>query len=90
MIVFSFNLIILYLFDLIFLDSLDATRPTQYLGRLLNHSRRGNCKTRVIGINNRPYLILEAARDIEVGEELLYDYGDRSPESLEAYPWLTL
>ena len=70
------------------LFSLDATKPTKYLGRLLNHSRRGNCKTKVVGIGNHPYMLLVAARDIKPGEELLYDYGDRSPESLSAYPWL--
>ena len=60
------------------------------MGRLLNHSRSGNCKTKVVGIGKRPYLILVAAKDIEAGEELLYDYGDRNKETLEAHPWLAL
>jgi len=38
----------------------------------------------------KPYLILVAARDICIGEELLYDYGDRSKEAIEAHPWLAL
>jgi len=33
---------------------------------------------------------VDTRRDIEPGEELLYDYGDRSKESLEAHPWLAL
>ena len=68
--------------------SIDATAESGKLGRLLNHSRRGNCMTKVIGMGNRPYLLLVAARDIKVGEELLYDYGDRDKASLEAHPWL--
>ena len=27
---------------------------------------------------------------VSEGEELLYDYGDRSKESLKAHPWLAL
>lgn len=70
---------------------IDATAESGKLGRLLNHSKtEGNCKTRVVGILDRPYLLLVAARDIKAGEELLYDYGDRSKESLDAHPWLAL
>ena len=36
----------------------------------------------------RPRLILVAKHDIEPGTELLYDYGDRSKESLAVHPWL--
>ena len=72
-------------------SSVDATKETDKLGRLLNHSKlNGNCVTKVIGIGSKPYLILVAARDIQVGEELLYDYGDRSKEAIEAHPWLAL
>ena len=70
--------------------SVDATAESGKLGRLLNHSRSGNCKTQVVGIGDRPYLILVAARDIVPDEELLYDYGDRNKETLEAHPWLAL
>lgn len=68
----------------------DATAESGRLGRLLNHSRQGNCATRVVDIDNRPYLILVAGQRIKSGEELLYDYGDRSKESLESHPWLAL
>ena len=70
--------------------SIDATAESGKLGRLLNHSRHGNCCTKVVNINNHPHLILVAAKDIESGVELLYDYGDRSKEALEAHPWLAL
>ena len=69
--------------------SVDATAESGLLGRLVNHSRlKFNCCTRVVELDDRPRLILVASRDISIGDELLYDYGDRSKESLEAYPWL--
>ena len=37
-----------------------------------------------------PRLILVAKHSINPGVELLYDYGDRSKESLKAHPWLAL
>jgi histone-lysine N-methyltransferase SETD8 len=71
--------------------SIDATSETGRLGRLVNHSRlTPNLQTKVLVFNGTPRLILVARRDIEPGEELLYDYGDRSKESLEAHPWLAL
>ncbi|KAH0625402.1 hypothetical protein JD844_014889 [Phrynosoma platyrhinos] len=66
----------------------DATKETNRLGRLINHSKCGNCQTKLHDINGIPHLILVASRDIKAGEELLYDYGDRSKASLEAHPWL--
>ncbi|KAL0979382.1 hypothetical protein UPYG_G00184350 [Umbra pygmaea] len=66
----------------------DATKESTRLGRLLNHSKTGNCQTRLHDIDGTPHLILVASRDIEAEEELLYDYGDRSKESISAHPWL--
>lgn len=66
----------------------DATRETRRLGRLINHSKSGNCQTKLHSIEGTPHLILVASRDIKLGEELLYDYGDRSREALAAHPWL--
>lgn len=67
---------------------IDATLESGKLGRLLNHGRKGNCYTKVVAIDDRPYLVLLAARHIKEGEELTYDYGDRSPGALESHPWL--
>ncbi|KAK3549618.1 hypothetical protein QTP86_005364 [Hemibagrus guttatus] len=64
----------------------DATKETDRLGRLINHSKNGNCQTKLHDINGIPHLILVASRDIEEGEELLYDYGDRSKASIAAHP----
>ncbi|OWF53893.1 N-lysine methyltransferase KMT5A-B-like [Mizuhopecten yessoensis] len=70
---------------------IDATAESGRLGRLINHSRTSaNCRTKLVEVNNTPYLTLVAARDISLGEELLYDYGDRSKTSVESHPWLKL
>ncbi|XP_026153069.1 N-lysine methyltransferase KMT5A-A-like isoform X2 [Mastacembelus armatus] len=66
----------------------DATKETGRKGRLINHSKNGNCQTKLHDINGVPHLILVASRDIDEGEELLYDYGDRSKASIAAHPWL--
>ncbi|XP_017269189.1 lysine methyltransferase 5Ab [Kryptolebias marmoratus] len=66
----------------------DATKETGRLGRLLNHSKSGNCQTRLHAIDGTPHLVLVASRDIDAEEELLYDYGDRSKDSISAHPWL--
>ncbi|XP_056323271.1 N-lysine methyltransferase KMT5A-A [Danio aesculapii] len=66
----------------------DATKESDRLGRLINHSKNGNCQTKLHAIAGKPHLILVASRDIQEGEELLYDYGDRSKSSIEAHPWL--
>jgi len=70
---------------------IDATSESGRYGRLLNHSRvTPNCVTKVVMLGDTPRLILVARHDIERGTELLYDYGDRSKESLQAHPWLAL
>ncbi|KAF3850786.1 hypothetical protein F7725_012558 [Dissostichus mawsoni] len=66
----------------------DATEETGRLGRLINHSKNGNCQTRLHAIDGSPHLILVASREIKEEEELLYDYGDRSKASVLAHPWL--
>ena len=40
-------------------------------------------------VENKPRVILEAARDILEGEEILYDYGERRGEVLNHLPWMT-
>lgn len=67
---------------------IDATAESGKLGRLVNHSRNGNLLTRTIPVDGKPRLVLIAKDDIKKGEEILYDYGDRSKESLKHHPWL--
>lgn len=69
--------------------SLDCTEDNGRLGRLLNHSKKSpNVQTSAIGVQGRPCLIFKALRDVEPGEELCYDYGDRSQRHIELFPWL--
>ncbi|EFO26147.2 hypothetical protein LOAG_02341 [Loa loa] len=67
----------------------DATDETPYKGRLINHSViKPNLKTKVVELNGAKHLILIAKRNIGTGEELLYDYGDRTPCTVAENPWL--
>ncbi|KAH7731415.1 Protein set-1 [Aphelenchoides avenae] len=67
----------------------DATEESPFKGRLINHSAlRPNLKTQVVDFNTSFHLILVAKRDIDDGEELLYDYGDRTPCTVAKNPWL--
>ncbi|GBP65921.1 hypothetical protein EVAR_89414_1 [Eumeta japonica] len=68
---------------------IDATAESGRLGRLVNHSRNGNLSTKAVWVDG-PRLVLLAAQDIAPGEELTYDYGDRSKDSLRHHPWLAL
>ncbi|KAL4711833.1 hypothetical protein ACJJTC_006002 [Scirpophaga incertulas] len=68
---------------------IDATPESGRLGRLVNHSRNGNLVTKAVWVDG-PRLVLLAAHDIAAGDELTYDYGDRSKESLQHHPWLAL
>lgn len=71
-----------------FYYSVDATAESNKLGRLVNHSRNGNLATRIVEVGNTPHLVLIAKEDITSGTEITYDYGDRSRESIQNYPWL--
>ena len=42
--------------------------------RFINHSCDPNCYTRPILVNHKHRIVLYAKRDIQVGEELSYDY----------------
>ena len=68
----------------------DATDETERLGRLINHSRKAaNLVTKIIVDEDKKLrLCLLASRDIAAGEELLFNYGDRSPLSIAGNPWL--
>ncbi|KAJ6635247.1 Histone-lysine N-methyltransferase PR-Set7 [Pseudolycoriella hygida] len=67
---------------------IDATKESDELGRLLNHSRNGNLKPKTFVYRNRPHIVLLAKQDIQIGEELSYDYGDREKTAMLNNPWL--
>ncbi|XP_052123655.1 N-lysine methyltransferase KMT5A-like [Frankliniella occidentalis] len=65
---------------------IDASAETGDLGRLVNHSRSTpNVIPRALP---GPIIVFEALRDIEPGQELLFDYGERRSEFLLKFPWL--
>lgn len=68
----------------------DATRDDGSHGRLINHSRkRPNCKPEVyVDDDLIPHIVMIALRDIDKGEELLYDYGEDDRVNLKNNPWL--
>ena len=68
------------------IDGEEATGPA----RKINHSRLGaNVKPFVNeDTPKKPRLFFKAMRDIEVGEELLYDYGEREKSIMKVHPWL--
>lgn len=69
--------------------SVDATKDNGRMGRLLNHSKtQANVVTKLYEVKGQPYLCLIAARNIKTGEELQYDYGERSKAAIESHPWL--
>lgn len=60
--------------------SIDATEEPAtgpFYGRLVNHGEKEevNVKLSIIDVDNNPSLCLFALRDINEGEELLYNYG---------------
>lgn len=56
--------------------SIDATKESGRLGRLINHSKKPNCKVQTIKpADSHPFLVLFACRHIDAGEELTFDYG---------------
>lgn len=78
----------MYLSFLISVYSIDATEESQYLGRLINHSLKTNVMPKIVEINEVPRLIFIATQQIDIGEELLYNYNDNRPDVLKANPWL--
>ncbi|XP_038063255.1 uncharacterized protein LOC119733959 isoform X4 [Patiria miniata] len=53
---------------------IDATHSA-LMGRMVNDGQDANCKMKKMVIGNTPALALFATRQIEAGEQLLYDYG---------------
>lgn len=72
-----------------FFHSVDATKESGRVGRLINHSRSApNAITRVQEVDAVPRLFLFASKEIKKGEEVLFDYGDRCAKVTYDNPWL--
>ncbi|XP_057687303.1 N-lysine methyltransferase KMT5A-A-like [Corythoichthys intestinalis] len=60
----------------------DAAKEDDSLGRLVNDDHKHpNCKMKMIVTEGKPHLCLFALRDLDVGEEITYDYGPAD------WPW---
>jgi histone-lysine N-methyltransferase SETD8 len=57
----------------------------------VNHSATEfNATPKVVEIKGKPHLCLFASRDIHVGKEVLFDYGERRKDVVHSLPWLKL
>ena len=66
----------------------DATNSEGF-ARYFNHSRiRNNIYPKLVKESSIPKIYFFAIRNITEGEELLFDYGDRSPSAVLKCPWL--
>ena len=43
---------------------------------------------KVVKVDRIPVIVFIALKDIQVGQEIQYDYGDKRKEILDANPWL--
>ena len=81
-----------YMFYFKFQDKkmcVDATEDNGRMGRFFNHSKRTyNVSPQLFVIEGYPRIVFYAARRIHPQEELVYDYRDRSKESLKGNSWL--
>ena len=72
--------------------SIDASKHTETVGRYISHNRdfpNVVCQKVFEEIDDgRPHLIFFAKRDISIGEEISYEYGDFSQESTDNHSWL--
>jgi SET domain len=65
------------------LYSIDATEEpapgTSSLGRLINHSRKGNVSPKVVEVDGVPRVCFFAKWQLNIGDQVLYDYGVKLP-----------
>ena len=67
----------------------DATAEDETFGRLINHSRSDpNLVMKIVVVENVPRVIFFALKNIEIGHELCYDYGEKRKDILKKFPWL--
>ena len=72
--------------------SIDVTKNDGHKGRIFNHSRKKCQCVHKSDSDSYRYKystpLLKATRNIGIGEEPLYDYGERNKDVVEANPWL--
>lgn len=68
---------------------MDATKEDGRLGRLINHSRKASNLSVMLHISKCiPRICFYAAKDIQEGCELQYDYGEKAKPIIAMHPWL--
>ncbi len=68
---------------------IDATTETEFSGRIINHScKKPNLLPRIVEISGTPHLFFVTSRNVAIGEELLYDYGERDKMVIRSNQWL--
>ena len=71
--------------------SIDATKESKELGRLINHSKKNsNLRVQILNMNGNIHLIFIASRKLQINEELFFDYNENRSRVLAANPWLNL
>jgi histone-lysine N-methyltransferase SETD8 len=71
--------------------AVDATVNDGTWGRLVNHTsdpEEVNVRLQPVRRDGKMVVEMYAIRDIEVGSEILYDYNDRDPDTMAAFPFL--
>ena len=69
--------------------AVDATLEDSSYGRLINHSSNNpNVFMKVETIAQTPAIVFVALKDIPVGQEIQYDYGEKRKAVLLENPWL--
>jgi hypothetical protein len=68
------------------IDAANSTGP----GRKMNHCPNGgNVAPKLIECHGKlPEVWFRATKDIEKGDELLYNYNETDPEMIASFPWL--
>ena len=67
----------------------DATKEDNTCGRLISHGKKdANIEMKVFVVGDAPLVVFLASRDVAIGEEILYDYGEKRKEVLQNNPWL--
>ena len=69
--------------------AIDATEDDGSLGHLINNSRRSpNVVMKTHVVEGEPRVVFVACKEIEIGEEIMYDYGEKRKDFLDRNPWL--
>ena len=72
------------------IDGTDNVPEWSGFARFINHSmRQPNLKPiLVVDAVGLPHIVLFSRRDLQPGEELLFDYGERDKVAVSTFPWL--